>query len=833
MKNYTFAFKDLDELDTLLKNTKYDSEKTLIQVFYSSTNTTNIKELQLYTQEKFPLSTLIGTTTDGVVYGSDVHCDTKSVITFTIFEDTLVKSFICESKDYHNDSYLLGKELTKNIVRVDTKVIISFADGINTNGEEFVKGVNDISPTVLLSGGLAADNGKLIKTFVFDKYIIVDNGAVGASLSGERLQTSNNYTFDWTPIGKILTVTKSIKNRVYEIDGINAIDIYAKYMGDEIAKKLPQVGIEFPLIFKKDGVDVGRAVLFKHDDGSLTFAGNIKEGTQVRLGIGNVDNILKNSNYNAQKILHDIKYDVEAIFVYSCMARRRFLNEYISKELDTLNNIGNLSGFFTYGEFYHYNNNNELLNETMTFLVLTESDKLVNKVLAPEHNYEKTDILESQQALAHLANTVSLELEELNSSLEKRVKDSSEYIYRQAYFDKLTKLPNRLSLIKRLSDCIGQVLMLINIDDFTTINDFYGHEVGDGVLKKLAYILKELAQIDKAEVFKLPSDEFAVIIGLNNIDVSIEKKIKEYISHIENKEFFIDGNSTHVSVTISAAYINNKGTGFSNADMALKLAKKSNKEYMIFNEDLKLAKQYEKNIKLANIIKQAIATKKIIPYFQPIFNTQTKSVEKYESLVRLEDKNGDILSPYLFLDISKKIKLYPHITRIMIDSTFKFFKENGVDFSINIDFKDIFNDKTVEYLFDKIQEYDIASQLTIEILETLSNDNKNVVNKFIDRIYMCGAKIAIDDFGSGYANFQHMTEIKSDYMKIDGSLIKNIDKDPNARLIVETIVVFAKKLNKKTIAEFVHSKEVYEIVKELDIDFVQGYYLGEPKPYIL
>jgi len=108
-----------------------------------------------------------------------------------------------------------------------------------------------------------------------------------------------------------------------------------------------------------------------------------------------------------------------------------------------------------------------------------------------------------------------------------------------------------------------------------------------------------------------------------------------------------------------------------------------------------------------------------------------------------------------------------------------------------------------------------------------------VIFKFIEDIYSHGAKIAIDDFGSGFANFQHMTTIHSDYMKIDGSLIKNIDTDKNARLVVETIVVFAKKLGKKTIAEFVHSQEVYDVVKELDIDYVQGYHLGMPMAEIL
>jgi EAL domain-containing protein (putative c-di-GMP-specific phosphodiesterase class I) len=261
--------------------------------------------------------------------------------------------------------------------------------------------------------------------------------------------------------------------------------------------------------------------------------------------------------------------------------------------------------------------------------------------------------------------------------------------------------------------------------------------------------------------------------------------------------------------------------------MTLKLAKKAGRDFMIFEKDLMLAQQYEKNIRIANTIRDAIAKDKIIPYFQPIFDTYTLKVEKYEALVRLV-KEDTVLTPYHFLDISQKIKLYPQITEIMIEKTFSMFELNEEDFSINLAFSDITNHKTYDMIFEKIVEHNIAKQLTIEILENQMIEDDRIMFDFINRVYSLGAKIAIDDFGSGFANFEYMTKIRSDYMKIDGSLIKNIDTDKNARLVVETIVVFAKKLGKKTIAEFVHSKEVYNVVKEIGIDYVQGFYFAEP-----
>ncbi|MEA1955921.1 MAG: EAL domain-containing protein [Campylobacterota bacterium] len=830
MTNTNISFITIDELKNSLANhTLVDSSQTLIQLFCANTDIEFIKKIQLLFNDEFPKSVLVGTTTDGIIENSNVFNDIKSIVSITTFKNTSLKSLLIE---HSYNSFNTGKVLAKSICNDDTKVIISFLDGIHSNGEEYVKGINDISPSVVLSGGLSADNGNMVETYIFDKDNIVTNGAIGVSLSGNSLNVTTNYNFDWMPIGKKLKVTKAIKNRIYEIDGISAVDTYAKYMGKDLAEKLPQIGIEFPLIFEEDGVSVGRAVLFKHDDGSLTFAGNIKEGELVRFGVGNIETILRNNNYHTKSFLERLKYETEAIFVYSCMARRRFMNEYTEMELKSLASIGNVSGFFTYGEFFHSQSSKQLLNETMTILALSEEKNPLNINIEEIITKQEFEI-NSGHVLAHLANTVSNELAELNDNLEQRVKDSLDYIYKQAYYDELTGFSNRLSLIKELRSFLGKVLFLINIDDFTTINDFYGLAIGDKVLKQLANALKNMTINSEAEVFKLPSDEFAIVMPIDYSVACIEQKVKEIISAVEEEEFLLNGHNTHVTVTVSAAFIKDSSTCFANADMSLKLAKKAGKDYMIYSEDMKLSKQYKNNITMANTIKDAISSDNIIPYYQPIFCAKTGKVEKYESLVRLRNSEGKILSPFFFLDISQKIKLYSYITEIMIEKTFSFFGENGLNFSVNLAIVDILNEKTRKFIFDKISEYNIAKQLTIEIIETQEIENEDSIHSFIDDVYTCGAKIAIDDFGSGFANFEHMTKIRSDYMKIDGSLIKNIDTDSDARMVIETIVIFAKKLRKKTVAEFVSSKEIYDIVKELDIDYIQGYYVGEPNNDII
>lgn len=830
MTNKTVTFSTIAEL---MENEPLIVDcQTLIQIFCANNNLEEIKKIQNYFKNSYKDAVILGTTTDGALHNGTVYFQNKHVATFTHFEKTTLKSTLVEHKNSLDTSSDSGKRLLEAIIDEKTKVLISFADGLHTNGEEFLNGISSVNPDIIISGGLAGDNGELQQTYVFDKEKITGNGAVGVTLNSDILQAYTHYSFDWMPIGKKLTVTKAIKNRVYEIDGIPAVDIYAKYMGKELAQRLPQVGIEFPLIFEKEGMSIGRAVLSKHEDGSLTFAGNIQEGEAVRFGVGNVDVLLKSSGYEIDKICNGIKYQPEAVFVYSCMARRRFLDKYIEYELEDLSVCGEISGFFTYGEFFH-NKRNELLNESMTMLVLNENMHALKCVDKRNITNRHDFAVNTEQVLAHLANSVSQELAELNENLENRVATSTDYIYKQAYFDKLTGLPNRLVLLQRIDECIGETVFLVNIDDFTTINDFYGHTVGDVILVKMSKYLQEFTENEGMELFKLPSDEFAIISNKEQTYTVIEKTIGQLLKTIEKKEFLVNDQEIHVSVTISAAYINEKKTGLANADMVLKTAKKAHTPYLIFNESLELSKKYESNLKMANEIKRAIEKDDIVPYYQPIINIKTGKIEKYEALARLRKTDGEILSPYFFLEISEKIKLYPKITEIMIEKTFAYFAKNGLKFSINLSFSDIFSEKMREFLFEKIKEHGIAKQLTVEILETQEYSNEDTVNEFTKEVYKSGANIAIDDFGSGFANFQYMTNISCEYMKIDASLIKNIHQDHNSRLIVETIIVFAKKLGKKVIAEFVHSKEVFDVIKEIGIEYAQGYYFGEPQESVI
>ena len=401
MKSINTYYTDLTGLRSFIQSHAIEnSPSLLIQIFTARNDRQFIEELLKHFSTLLPKAVIIGSTTDGEIMDGKVSTD-KTVLNFTLFEHTRLKT---ETATHQKDGFLSGQFLAQALIEDDTKLIIAFADGLHTNGEAFLEGMDSVNSDVIVAGGLAADHATFEQTYVFTKESVMTHGAVAVSLSSTELNVFNDYSFNWRSIGKELTITKVENNRVYTIDDRTAVDTYIHYLGEEMAEGLPSIGIEFPLISDHDGIKVARAVLSKHEDGSLSFAGNLRLGDKVQFGYGDPMEILKHSN----SILNNMKdKPSEAIFIYSCMARRHFMPDLIEAETLLLQNVAPAAGFFTYGEFFT-SKKKELLNQAMTIISLSESDSVLlqnPELILPEFQVTSTPI----NALIHLVNMTSHE----------------------------------------------------------------------------------------------------------------------------------------------------------------------------------------------------------------------------------------------------------------------------------------------------------------------------------------------------------------------------------------------------------------------------------------
>ncbi|RXJ83262.1 bifunctional diguanylate cyclase/phosphodiesterase [Arcobacter sp. CECT 8985] len=416
-------------------------------------------------------------------------------------------------------------------------------------------------------------------------------------------------------------------------------------------------------------------------------------------------------------------------------------------------------------------------------------------------------------------------IEELSSMQRvfNKMLDSLEY---QFYNDELTSLPNRKKLLEVANSNRYASLTLINIDKFQEINDLYGDKVGNNLLVHISELLKENSP-KSAKLFKLHADEYALYYEQ---DISLEElqSLILYLIDIIEKNIFVvkEGNEAHVNISAGIA-VGNEAL-LTNADIALKIAKRKRKKYVLYDSSMKIEHEYEQNLKWGKKIKDAIKDDRIVPLFQPIVNTQTKEIIKYESLIRLQDTNGELISPIHFLDLAKKNKLYPQLTMIMVRKTFEIFSKIDKKISINLSVDDILNKEVYDCIMTHLKISNFGNRVVFELIESEGIENFDEVLNFIEEVKTYGCQISIDDFGTGYSNFEYLMKLKVDYIKIDASMIKNIDVNKNSQMVTETIIDFANKMGIETIAEFIHSENVYKKVKEIGIHYSQGYYFGEP-----
>ena len=397
------------------------------------------------------------------------------------------------------------------------------------------------------------------------------------------------------------------------------------------------------------------------------------------------------------------------------------------------------------------------------------------------------------------------------------------------YTDQLTGLNNRNALIKALKDENELTLIVMDIDRFSQINDLYGTDFGNKVLIEFTTLLQNtLSKNSTCKLFRFDGDVFALLSTKTDTTQLIDN-ITELITQMAHEALIVDDEEILLSITAGISSEQNDLL-LSTANMALKSAKKESKDIIIYNENLSLTKEYKNNMKWIKKIKEAIKEDRITTYFQPIANNDNdNSINKYEALIRLIDTNGDIITPYFFLEIAKKAKLYGELTKIVIKKSFEAFKDNNYEFSVNITIDDILDEEIKEYIYKSLANSKISNRLTFEITETESIGNFDDVEKFINRVKSYGCKIAIDDFGTGYSNFEHLMRIQADYIKIDGSIIKEIIHDKKSELITSVIVSFAKEMNIQTIGEYVENEAIHDKLKELGVNKSQGYYFDRPK----
>jgi PAS domain S-box-containing protein len=398
----------------------------------------------------------------------------------------------------------------------------------------------------------------------------------------------------------------------------------------------------------------------------------------------------------------------------------------------------------------------------------------------------------------------------------------------------VTELLHPLSQLKdAIRHTSDPILVYMRLHNFETLEEFYGEEVINEIqINAERQLEKRFATAFAFErLYRLGNGDFAFLLDRKTYRGD-ERSLIRSLKHIQHliREERIDLYRSEGDMVILMSVSYDRNRILESAKLGIRKLVKKQRHFIVSNNlaSFKQAKA-RRNIQTASVIQDAIDHSRVIAYFQPIVDNRTRQIVKYETLVRLIDAQGNVLSPSHFLEAAKKSDLYPQITEKILSYAFSFLKKNDFDITVNLSILDVEQTLTRKKIFALLKEHqNHAHRMVFELLEDENVRDLSIVKHFVTQVKHYGAKIAIDDFGAGYSNYERLLEYQPDILKIDGSLVRNIATDSYSLSVVKSIVTFAREQNLQTVAEYIENEAIFDVVKNLGVDYSQGYYFGKP-----
>jgi diguanylate cyclase (GGDEF)-like protein/PAS domain S-box-containing protein len=508
-----------------------------------------------------------------------------------------------------------------------------------------------------------------------------------------------------------------------------------------------------------------------------------------------------------------------------------------------------LIGYETEGELRAERFGDLIVDETGTALLedhLRESDEVKNVEIALKaKDGPAVDALLNARAV-RTADGTFLYHEGILTDIT-HLKRQEEQLLHLAAHDPLTGLHNRrefnvildrhLSQAKRYG---GQgAILWMDLDGFKEINDGLGHKVGDELLASLAHRMK--STIRESDVLaRLGGDEFAILYP--NVD-SIQAQIAatRLLDAIRQHTANIQGQAIRTTASMGIVVFPEHGMQptelLMQADMAMYRAKEQGRNrFCVYSPDQENMEAPEQRIDWLRLVREALENDGFVLYAQPILDLRTDEITRYEILLRLLDRDGGIIPPGAFLDIAEQFGLSGDIDRWVLSKAREILSDaeimaKGISFAINLSPRTM-TDKEFLQLISDMPALNVIGpvRLVMEITETAAIYNIHVAKDFLRVLRGRGYEFALDDFGMGFSSFYQLKNLDVDYLKIDGSFIRNLQHDPVDKHLVLAMVHLAQSMGKQTIAEFVEDQETLDMLREIGVDCAQGFHIGRPRP---
>ena len=815
MKVYNHLYRDKRKFNVFLNGIGLDREKkALVRIHSSVHSAEEISVLAREIKEFLPKANIIGCSTPGVICDGKIIKD-SCLVSITTFDRCDIDTFYSDTPDNEKE---LCTQLSEQLVRGRNGFMLLFLPASYTKGIKLVELMNKRLPGVKLLGGAAGFKGKKRNSFVLEGVRTSNTSAAAAFISSDDLSVYENYVCGADSSGQSCKVTRTHKNRILRVDGKNGAEWYSKFLDKSELEKDPDLSLLFPIIRETD-IKIPFFVDFERKkEECLTLSCELPKGSTIFSGY-----------FNPQKTLEEMRtvYDdinssaSEILFAYDCQSRMIVMHSCAKWETEQFSST-NISGALLSGEIVRRGNKNYYANFTFAIACLSENPGAHIPLRSRDLN--DPSVIEQNNIKA-----VNYLLASSNRQLNEQLEAQRDKLTNSLLRNEALGLDNQFCYLYDREHTWLDKIAMYNLTNEKIVKLFVGRKTIFDELKKvyadICEILKKRVGGKNIHIYSYEALSLLIAADSGIDPKEFENIARETLEHLNNITL------NDVQLSYQCAVVGNEKEQLHKAETALQFGAERNIPFVRYDQIADGILDTTEEIHILQVIRDALAEERVIPYFQGIYDNSEKRFGLYESLMRLADKDGKIYYPDKFLPVAKKYNLYEMLSVVMVKKVMSMFVDSDVRVSINLNVRDLYDREMIKVIFSYLDKAVHPDNFVFELVESEAVTDYCYLKQFADKIHEKHAKIAIGDFGSGFSNLMHILRIDADYLKIDGEIVRMICDDEKSMQFVSLLSSWCSTQKTQVIAEYVENSEIQKNIENMGISFSQGYLFSKPQPW--
>lgn len=828
MKTYNHLYESLENFKGFVEGVGFQKDKQFLIRIHSAIH--SMDEIQVIAKDikaVLPEAVITGCSSSVIICEGKLLSDV-CLVSVSEFQNCQMRlgTFSCVTEDGTEKSgNELCREISEKIIKDDKGTLLVFFPLSYYKTAKFVTSMNRENKDIRMLGGVAYTEVGVHHEMENYAYVLADTTASVSSMAcvfliSDTMSVYENVINGVGAIGRSYEVTKVHEHFVDEIEGVDAATWYQNMLGKEELDNDRLLASIFPLLY--EGTQLSHNVVFETYDtlpepyksekrNRINLFSEITEGMRFSLGYFDPQKIIDQMNVVYDQ-LH--KAPVESLFVYDCLARLWMLHDCASWEVSQFKTT-NMSGAMVAGEIGYVNGKNVYANST--FVIGGFSEDPEARILLKERALQ--NITELQYNNVQMVNYL---LTMGNKQLNRQLNEKYEEMQKAMFYNANLNMENQTKyLLDRESEGLDKTAVF-SLRNERMLQLFLGQSV---LMEELTKAYKGISEDYRSKNLWFYSyGECALLVAAdsrtsNEEFVGLIKEMQERLNAITYQDFVL---------SYRCAVVMNEAEPIPKIEEALQYAGKHKMPLVVYGELKEDKIDITEEMRILQVLKEALVQDRIIPYFQGIHDNREKCIDIHEALIRIQDAEGNLYYPDQFLPIAKEYDLYGILSARMINKVMQMFLNQGQKVSINLNVQDIYDREIIRTIFHYLKQEQHPENFIFELVESEEVQDYAYIQQFADSIHKFGSRVAVDDFGTGFCNMMHIIRIDADIIKIDGEIVKEICKDEDCREFLEMINNWCVQKKKEVIAEYVENEDIQKVLEEIGIRHSQGYYYTKP-----